>query len=50
MTYLPYLCLFADIGALHILYLFLFGFSSSSVPDVASFSGLSKIDYRLGIL
>ena len=40
MSYLRYVCLFAHSGVQHILCLFLFCFSSSCVPYVASFSYL----------
>ena len=38
---LRYLCLFVHSGVKHILCCVLFCFSSSCVPDVASFSGMS---------
>jgi hypothetical protein len=41
MSYLPYLCLFAHSGVQHILIVFLLCLSSSYVPYVASFFGLS---------
>ena len=45
MSYLRYLCLLAHSGAV-----FLLCFSSSCVPYVASFSGLSNFDFSFGIL
>jgi hypothetical protein len=51
MSYLRYLCLFAHNSDVHqILCVFLFCFSSSCVPYVASFSGLSIFDCPFGIL
>jgi len=45
MSYLPYLCLFTYSGLQLLLY-----FSSSCVPYVVSFSGLSIVDCLFGIL
>jgi hypothetical protein len=52
MSYLRYLCLFVYSGIQHILccVVFLLCFSSSCVPFVASFSGLSFFDCPFGIL
>jgi hypothetical protein len=50
MTYLCYLGLLAYSGDQHIMVVFLFCFSSSYVPYVASFSGLSIFDCTFGIL
>ena len=44
MSYLRYLYLFTYSGVQHILSCVLFSFSSSYVPYVASFSGLSCFD------
>ena len=50
MFYLRYLCLFAYSGVQHILCdVFLFCLSSSCVPYVDSFSGLSIFDSPFGI-
>ena len=46
MSYLRYLCLFAFSGVQYIVLCF----SSSCVPYVASFSGLSNFDCPFGIL
>jgi len=50
MSYLRYFCLFAHSGVQHIIVFCLFCLSSSSVPYVASFSGLSIFDRPFGIL
>ena len=58
MTYLRYLCVLAHIGVQHILcwsclvlfVVFFLVFSSSCVPCVASFSGLSICGCSFGIL
>jgi len=47
MSYLGYLCLFADSG---IQLMFCFYFASSCVPYVVGFSGLSMFDCSFGIL
>jgi uncharacterized membrane protein required for colicin V production len=48
---LRYLCLFAYSGVQHILCcVFVYVLSLSSVPYVASFSGLSIFDYPFGVL
>ena len=44
MSYLRYLCLFVDRDVQHILCCAFAFFSSSCVPYVASFSGLSIFD------
>jgi uncharacterized membrane protein len=50
MSYLRYLCLFAYNDVLHILCCVFVCFSSSCVPFVSSFSGLSIFDCPFGIL
>ena len=49
MSYLHYLCLFANSGVQHICF-FLFCLSSSCVPSVSSLSGLSIFDWSFGFL
>ena len=50
MSYLRYLYLLAYSGVQHIFIVFLFCFSSFSVPYVAGFSVLSFFDWPFGIL
>ena len=50
MSYLRYLCMFVYSGVQHTVLCFLFCFSLSPVPYVASFSGLSIFDCPFGIL
>jgi hypothetical protein len=50
ISYLRYLCLFVYSGVQHILCcVFVFCFSSSCVPYIASYYGLSFFDYPFGI-
>ena len=51
MCYIRYLlCLLADNGVQHKLCYVMFCLDSSSVPNIASFSGLSIFDCSFGIL
>ena len=50
MSYFCYLCLLAHSGVQYILRCILFSLSSSCLPYVSSFSGLSIFDCRFGIL
>jgi hypothetical protein len=55
MSYLRYLCLLAYSGVQHntyacIVLCFLFGLSSSCVPNIASFSRMPILDCPLGFL